>query len=80
MVFNLHAQFGQLREIGRYEQLRETILERDLAPNGSSNSMLARFGQSLEARQYSGCAVDGAWTCPFSRATAPTQAVVTRIG
>ncbi len=72
MVFNLHAQFETLREMGRYDRLRETVLERDLALNGSTNPMLARFGEISEARQYSGRVVDGQWKCPFSRQdTAP---------
>ena len=35
LVFNLHAQFEQLREAGRYEKLRSSILERDEALAGS---------------------------------------------
>ncbi len=66
LVFNLHAQFEQLREEGRYERMREKILERDSALAGTINPMLARHGEISEARQYSGRAVDAAWTCPFS--------------
>lgn len=67
MVFNLHRQFEQLREIGRYDRLRETILDRDHSLNGSANPMLSRFGEISEARQYSGRAVEAGWQCPFSR-------------
>lgn len=66
LVFNLHAQFEQLRSEGIYTRLRDTILQRDLALNGSSNPMLARFGENSEARQYSGRAVNTDWRCPFS--------------
>ncbi len=66
IVFNLHAQFEQLRADGLYEKLRRTILERDEALQGSTNPMLARHGQVSEARQYSGRAVGGDWNCPFS--------------
>ena len=66
LVFNLHAQFEQLRSEGIYTRLRETILQRDLALNGSANPMLARFGENSEARQYSGRAVNTDWRCPFS--------------
>ncbi len=66
LVFNLHDQFEQLRELGTYARLRDTILQRDLALNGSANPMLARFGENSEARQYSGRAVDADWRCPFS--------------
>ena len=65
MVFNLHDQFVTLREQGRYETMREKILVRDEAIAGSRNPMLARHGESSEARQYSGRAVDSSWECPF---------------
>lgn len=66
LVFNLHDQFERLRAEARYEPLREAILERDMAVSGSVNPMLNRHGSVSEARQYSGRAVDGDWTCPFS--------------
>ena len=66
MVFNLHDQFEQLREMGRYEKLRATILNRDAAIAGSINPMLARHGEGSEARQYSGRVVGNDWQCPFS--------------
>ncbi len=65
MVFNLHAQFEYLRSQGRYDRLREAIIERDVALNGSANPMLAVHGQSSEALQYSGREIDGPWECPF---------------
>lgn len=65
LVFNLHAQFEQLRAAGRYEKLRSAILERDEVLAGSMNPMLTRHGEMSEARQYSGRAVDDAWRCPF---------------
>lgn len=65
IVFNPHRQFRTLREAGRYEGLRERIIARDLAFSGSINPMLSRHGERSEARQYSGRAVDGAWSCPF---------------
>lgn len=65
LVFNLHDQFEQLRQEGKYERMRERILERDMAISGSPNPMLARHGESSEARQYSGRAVTSDWTCPF---------------
>jgi FPC/CPF motif-containing protein YcgG len=58
LVFNLHAQFEELREAGRYEKLRSSILQRDEALAGSVNPMLARHGEVSEARQYSGRVVD----------------------
>lgn len=71
LVFNLHDQFERLRQEGRYEPLRSKILERDVAVAGSINPMLSRHGETSEARQYSGRAVDEDWTAPF---TAPKEA------
>lgn len=65
IVFNLHDQFEQLRDEGRYEGIRETILARDVKLAGSVNPMLTRHGESSAAAQYSGREVDGEWVCPF---------------
>jgi len=66
MVFNLHDQFERLREIGKYEGMRDKIMTRDEALAGSRNPMLARHGEISEARQYSGRKVENGWQCPFS--------------
>ncbi len=66
MVFNLHDQFEQLRQAGRYEGMREKIMVRDEALAGDRNPMLARHGEVSEARQYSGRSVDPDWSCPFA--------------
>ena len=66
LVFNLHDQFERLRAEQRYEPLRKSIIERDVAIAGSANPMLARHGEISEARQYSGRAVDLDWNCPFT--------------
>lgn len=65
LVFNLHAQFVQLRAEGKYERMRDKILKRDLDLAGSLNPMLSRHGEASEARQYSGRLVDDDWRCPF---------------
>ncbi|WP_374410941.1 guanitoxin biosynthesis heme-dependent pre-guanitoxin N-hydroxylase GntA [Novosphingobium colocasiae] len=65
LVFNLHDQFETLRAQERYEPIRQTILDRDLALAGSVNPMLARHGERSEASQYSGRAVSEDWRCPF---------------
>ena len=65
LVFNLHEQFERLREDGQYERMREKIIRRDVTLAGSVNPMLARFGESSEARQYSGRVVGDDWRCPF---------------
>ncbi|QNE06128.1 guanitoxin biosynthesis heme-dependent pre-guanitoxin N-hydroxylase GntA [Croceicoccus marinus] len=66
LVFNLHDQFEQLRSQGRYEKIRDTILDRDRELAGSINPMLARHGESSEAVQYSGRLTGSDWQCPFS--------------
>jgi FPC/CPF motif-containing protein YcgG len=66
LVFNLHSQFEALRADGRYDKLRASITERDIAFSGSRNPMLATHGVSSEARQYSGRQVDSDWRCPFN--------------
>jgi hypothetical protein len=66
LIFNLHDQFEQLRSAQRYDRMREAILDRDKALNGSINPMLQRHGEASEARQYSGRAVGPEWQCPFS--------------
>lgn len=65
LVFNLHSQFERLRADGRYEKLRQAIVRRDIAHDGTANPMLAVHGESSEARQYSGRQVDTGWVCPF---------------
>lgn len=65
LVFNLHRQFEQLRADGRYEQLRQAIIQRDIAFAGTANPMLAVHGKSSEARQYSGRQIGAEWVCPF---------------
>ncbi len=65
IVFNLHSQFKRLRAEQRYERMREVILARDEAFDGSVNPMVERHGDISEARQYSGREVEGAWVCPF---------------
>ena len=74
MVFNLHDQFTQLREQGRYAKLRETIEGRDLQLAGSLNPMLASHGTASAARQYSGRLVEDDWRCPFSGRTSADAA------
>jgi len=65
LTVNLHDQFERLRNGGKYEPIRDTIIQRDTKLEGTKNPMLKQFGSSSEARQYSGCAVDDEWECPF---------------
>jgi hypothetical protein len=65
LVFNPHAQFEQIRNNGRYNNLRDTIRTRDVAYSGSVNPMLQNYGTASEVYQYSGKAYDNTWQCPF---------------
>lgn len=65
LVFNLHDQFERLRAEGRYERMRERIMQRDMELAGSINPMLDRHGDASAARQFSGRAVGSDWRCPF---------------
>jgi FPC/CPF motif-containing protein YcgG len=65
IVFNPHDQFERLREANRYETMKETVRKRDQVFSGSVNPMLADFGNSSEAQQYSGRPYDENWKCPF---------------
>jgi FPC/CPF motif-containing protein YcgG len=75
MIFNLHDQFETLRAANQYEKLRGAILDRDIKLSGSLNPLLARHGSISEARQYSGRAVSGEWSCPYHREREATEAV-----
>lgn len=66
LVFNLHAQFEQLREEGRFERMQEVIRTRETALQGSLNENLTDYGSKSDARQYSGRPVSDDWRCPFS--------------
>lgn len=73
LVFNAHSQFEHLRTTGRFDKIREIIIERDTKYSGSVNPMLSVHGVTSEARQYSGRAVRDNWTCPFSGDAAHTR-------
>lgn len=65
LVFNFHDQFESLKASGKYASMQSAIRARDIALQGSINPVLSRFGESSEARQYSGRAVEQTWACPF---------------
>jgi FPC/CPF motif-containing protein YcgG len=69
LVFNPHDQFNQLRAQGSYRQFQRVIRGRDVALQGTVNPMLSDFGETSEARQYSGRAVGDSWQCPFAAGT-----------
>lgn len=68
MIFNPHEQFERLRTEGKWKRTQQTIRERDIRLQGSVNPMLSDFGQSSEARQYSGRVVEENWRPPFKAA------------
>ncbi|MGC3943627.1 MAG: guanitoxin biosynthesis heme-dependent pre-guanitoxin N-hydroxylase GntA [Chryseolinea sp.] len=65
IIFNPHSQFERLRARGKYDAMRRAVRQRDLAYAGSINPMLADFGESSEAIQYSGIQNGTNWKCPF---------------
>lgn len=65
LIFNPHEQFERLRADGKWKRMQQTIRERDIELQGSVNPMLSDFGESTEARQYSGRAVEPDWRAPF---------------
>jgi FPC/CPF motif-containing protein YcgG len=65
LVFNAHDQFETLRADGRYKPLQASVRARDRELQGRINPTLRDFGESSEARQYSGRAVGRKWKCPF---------------
>jgi FPC/CPF motif-containing protein YcgG len=69
LAFNPRSQFERLRAEGRFERLRTTVRERDVAIQGTPNPNLADFGEASEARQYSGRATESGWHCPFHHVT-----------
>jgi len=69
IAFNAHEQFRELREDGGFEKLQRMVRQRELALQGSINPNLAPYGETSEARQYSGRAVEASWTCPFQRSS-----------
>ena len=71
LIFNPHEQFERLRADGKWKRMQQTIRERDLQLQGSINPMLSDFGESTEARQYSGRAVEEDWRAPFEAAKPP---------
>ncbi len=66
VIFNPHAQFEWLRARGKYDPMKRAVRQRDVEYSGSVNPMLADFGLSSEAVQYSGMQHGNSWKCPFA--------------
>ncbi len=74
LVFNAHAMFEDLRDRNQLERWKTIIRDRDTALQGGiPNHVLADFGESSEARQYSGRATDSSWKCPFMASPRPVE-------
>jgi FPC/CPF motif-containing protein YcgG len=71
LVFNPHEQFERLRADGKWKRMQQTIRGRDMQLQGSVNPMLSDFGESSEARQYSGRAVESDWRPPIGNGKCP---------
>jgi FPC/CPF motif-containing protein YcgG len=65
LAFNPHAEFEKLRKAGRYERMKKTVRQRDIAFSGSVNPTLKDFGEASEVYQYSGMVYDQTWKCPL---------------
>ncbi|GAA2601692.1 guanitoxin biosynthesis heme-dependent pre-guanitoxin N-hydroxylase GntA [Actinomadura fulvescens] len=65
IAFNSHVQFDRLKQRNIYPRLQRETRAREMTLQGSLNPNLAEFGETSEAVQYSGMAVDGDWKCPF---------------
>lgn len=70
LAFNSHRQFSRLKASGTYAGLQERIRERELRLQNSINPVLAEFGESSEARQYSGAPPTEEWQCPVQLSVA----------
>lgn len=72
LVFNAHHQFDSLRSKGQFERLRDTIRRREMRLQGDINAEVADFGETSEARQYSGRRTEDGWRCPFKPRHSPS--------
>ncbi|WP_161493998.1 guanitoxin biosynthesis heme-dependent pre-guanitoxin N-hydroxylase GntA [Vibrio mediterranei] len=66
IAFNSHVQFEELKSMGIYSKMQHEIRKREIIIQGSINPMLSNFGDTSEARQYSGNKVTSNWKCPFN--------------
>lgn len=65
IVFNPHVQFRNLKATQKFSKYQRIIRQRELELQGSINPNLAEFGETSEAKQYSGRHVEQNWVCPF---------------
>jgi uncharacterized protein len=67
LIFNPHAEFEKLRELGRYEKMKRIVRKRDSAFSGSVNPTLNDFGERSEIYQYTGIPYSSDWVCPLRK-------------
>jgi len=72
LVFNPHQQFTELRELNRYDKMKQVVRKRDIAFSGSINPTLEDFDEASEVYQYSGLKHDEHWKCPLNSRDAKT--------
>lgn len=65
LTFNPHAQFEELRDLNKFENMQRVVRKRDLEQSGSVNPMLKDYGEVSEVYQYSGRHYDNQWECPL---------------
>jgi len=65
IVFNPHEQFEELRNLKRYDKMKNIVRKKDIELSGSINPMLRDFGDDSEVYQYSGREYDREWKCPY---------------
>ncbi len=65
IVFNPHEQFEELRNLKRYDKMKNIVRKKDVELCGSINPMLRDFGDDSEVYQYSGREYDRSWECPY---------------
>ncbi len=67
LLFNLYQQFDDLAQNGKYESTVRTNRAREMKYAGSINPMVAAYGDTREAIQFSGQQNPANWKCPFHR-------------
>lgn len=66
LVFNPHAQFENLKDSSKYENMKQAIRKRDMGFSGSVNPMLSDHGRASEIIQYSGKNYITPLKCPLN--------------
>ena len=65
LIFNPHEQFEIMKATDKYERMKKSVRNRDIAYSGSINPMLNDHGKKTEILQYSGKNYDAPMQCPL---------------